>query len=724
MPVKHPASSGDTFYLSGDFRGATVNIKSILQADLHWQINREYMLRRVRKDWLEGILEPAQASHALLPLSLHSQAELVTNPWKAAHPRTQTRPSAPYTSSQILNVFDSANGNLLILGEPGSGKTITLLQLADELVRRAEADPKHPIPVILNLSSWEEAMPLEAWLIQELRGKYFMPLPVAQSWISKDIMTLLLDGLDEVPEDKRATCIAAINAYRQDHGPAQVAVCSRRIDYENQPQRLHLDAALIIQPLSQQQIHHFLARHSQGSVVATTLDQDKTLRQLAKTPLMLTIMLQASQEVSNQDWSHLLSTAAHRERLFDVYLKSVFSRRKAAEEDMEETIRRVLPWLARQMAAQGQSVFLLEDLGPEWLKTKYERWAFLIGYRILTALLLGIVVNLLYVFGLSPPQYAPRMFLAISAAALITSIFSLRLNNAATLFLNMALTALTTAWALNNWIGGLIGGLVLGIPGGALAIVIRDPHMTEKMHWSWKRTGVVMAAIILTEILIGVLIYRTMGLATLSTVTYWLLIAALPIGTGITLSFGRRPSLQMAPTVKPNQGTWQSMRNAVGIIIFLLLVLLPLSLPAGISRNLAQGRPPWQADGLLTSLNFLMATTGLVALPLSLFSGGAACLQHLMVRSILVSVEKLPWNLIRILDQATNCVLMQRVGGGYLFQHRLLQDYFADLQRKPNPIKRKRRNYEDSGSPEEPDPGSPREPATGGPGKQAYPGAE
>ena len=45
---------------------------------------------------------------------------------------------------------------LLILGNPGSGKTIALLQLAERLIKQTQQDMTKPIPVVFNLSSWRE----------------------------------------------------------------------------------------------------------------------------------------------------------------------------------------------------------------------------------------------------------------------------------------------------------------------------------------------------------------------------------------------------------------------------------------------------------------------------------------------------------------------------------------------------------------------------------------
>ena len=49
---------------------------------------------------------------------------------------------------KISHIFDEMNRALLILGAPGSGKTITLLQLTRDLITQVEQDrelcPAHP----------------------------------------------------------------------------------------------------------------------------------------------------------------------------------------------------------------------------------------------------------------------------------------------------------------------------------------------------------------------------------------------------------------------------------------------------------------------------------------------------------------------------------------------------------------------------------------------------
>ena len=43
----------------------------------------------------------------------------------------------------------------------------------------------------------------------------------------------------------------------------------------------------------------------------------------------------------------------------------------------------------------------------------------------------------------------------------------------------------------------------------------------------------------------------------------------------------------------------------------------------------------------------------------------------------------LPWDCVSFLDYAAERILLRKVGGGYIFLHRLLLDYFADLETKP-----------------------------------------
>ena len=189
----------------------------------------------------------------------------------------------------------------------------------------------------------------------------------------------------------------------------------------------------------------------------------------------------------------------------------------------------------------------------------------------------------------------------------------------------------------------------------------------------------------MVEIFVDAIIYLALGADALFTIAAFLQFIGLPsiaLG-GMVFFFGEsigvwRPSLRVAKTVVPNEGFWQSLRNAIGISLFLVPILLPLSLPIAWGYNYDHNQTLWGYSGLLFAIPIMLSSVGLTALPFSLLVGGAACLQQVIIRLILGSTEKLPWNFIRILDQATDRIILQKVGGGYIFQHRLLQDHFAN----------------------------------------------
>src|SRR6202022_981243 len=77
--------------------------------------------------------------------------------------------------------------------------------------------------------------------------------------------------------------------------------------------------------------------------------------------------------------------------------------------------------------------------------------------------------------------------------------------------------------------------------------------------------------------------------------------------------------------------------------------------------------------GLLVSL--LLGPVG--GLLVALLLGWLASWQHMLLRLILRITKVLPLHLTRFLDYATDCLLLHRAGGGYIFIHRTLLEHFA-----------------------------------------------
>ncbi|GCE12510.1 hypothetical protein KTT_23690 [Tengunoibacter tsumagoiensis] len=148
---------------------------------------------------------------------------------------------------------------MLILGEPGAGKTTLLLELASNCIEHALQDDTQPFPFVFLLSSWSEKYAsFYEWLIQQLMMTYLVPSQLAHKLMLNDQIFPLLDGLDEVNTQSQAACIKAINAYRQKHGLMPMVVTCRSADYNALPNKLLLTSAVVVKPLSTQQIDEYV----------------------------------------------------------------------------------------------------------------------------------------------------------------------------------------------------------------------------------------------------------------------------------------------------------------------------------------------------------------------------------------------------------------------------------------------------------------------------------
>ena len=65
--------------------------------------------------------------------------------------------------------------------------------------------------------------------------------------------------------------------------------------------------------------------------------------------------------------------------------------------------------------------------------------------------------------------------------------------------------------------------------------------------------------------------------------------------------------------------------------------------------------------------------------------GGAAVIQHYVLRLVLSYCSPAPFNLVRWLEAARQRGMLVRVGGGYRFYHELIQRHFADYEEPDYP---------------------------------------
>ncbi|MEO3788379.1 NACHT domain-containing protein [Actinocorallia sp. B10E7] len=109
---------------------------------------------------------------------------------------------------------------LVVLGTAGSGKTVLAVLLALELLARrlTQGEDDVPIPLVLSLESWDvQRQPFIDWLADRLRRDHPGLPPVdgvhpARRLLLERRVLPVLDGLDELPERRRAEVLDALNA--------------------------------------------------------------------------------------------------------------------------------------------------------------------------------------------------------------------------------------------------------------------------------------------------------------------------------------------------------------------------------------------------------------------------------------------------------------------------------------------------------------------------------
>jgi hypothetical protein len=133
----------------------------------------------------------------------------------------------------------------------------------------------------------------------------------------------------------------------------------------------------------------------------------------------------------------------------------------------------------------------------------------------------------------------------------------------------------------------------------------------------------------------------------------------------------------------PNEGIRRSVRRVRSILLIALglvvafLVLTPSSSPPSQAPDVS---PIEAVVGLLVVTVIFLGVYMVLLLPILLWAGGKASLQHLVLRYLLVRNGVAPWRYVRFLDEASDRLFLRKVGGGYVFVHRLLLEYFADLR--------------------------------------------
>lgn len=666
--------------------------KAQTQAQKENMQNRQVLLANVWRIWIMDVFEYIMHDNPVMDIQIKLIPDVIPDPWDSVKPRKSdakvVRPDIP-----IIDIFDGALGQLLILGSPGSGKTVALLNLARTLLNRAQLDDAEPIPLVLVLSSWKEDISFEDWILEELRLKYYVPSKIGQQLIQEQAFTLLLDGLDELESQYQEDRIHKINDYLAEQLRTKIAVCARTDAYMSLKTTLRLREAIELQPLDERQIVQYLNHvGDDGAKIQRLIDADKPLRELAHSPLMLRIMVQAFANVPAQDVPDFGNIDTQRNHLLGAYVNQTLAHVSNDAPYSKQELLGYLHEIAQKMLEHQTGVFYIEAISPNWL-TRIDYRHYVRQLRILVTFLSVSIMYLLPQLITSVLSGSPRdPSSGLLAFAIVTGLFAtsrlLKYHSILThvvigfvvatlnmiernlLFNPSVMTNLFLLIVDTTYTGMFSYGIwqtfhVLGGSMNHVTILERLQFERSEVKWTFFLVGFAPGGLFpqLFANVEATLLMR--GLA--------FLLGAVTLGL-LALFMSGHVSKSVENRITPNQGIKDTHKSALQMsLLFSLGMFLWIFMSVILIAS-------WQT-ALINSLNMLLR----VFFPVWLVFGGYSLLQHLIIRNTLSRRGTIVWELPKFLDFAASLILLRKVGGGYIFMHRYLLEYFASLDSSKEP---------------------------------------
>lgn len=303
--------------------------------------------------------------------------------------------------AELDEALDLQGNRLLLLGTPGAGKTTTLLHIAKRMVELARHDSTLSIPLMVNLSKLDlsprasgisfpfiskkvddqEAKDtrIEEWLVNEFSRYPGISHDIARKWVYEGRISALLDGLDEVDDQRRKEVVIVLNEMYLFRYPEQpIVVCSRIDEYlplqEVKETRLQLAGAITLQPLNEEQIASYL-KAACAEHLSEAINQDDALGEMARTPLTLSMMTLAYSSRESINIVSGRSLVQRRHDLMESYVAKMLQRNarrdqglpfdenpdndipKTEYEYSPESVNKYLGWLALRMSTRMQTAF-------------------------------------------------------------------------------------------------------------------------------------------------------------------------------------------------------------------------------------------------------------------------------------------------------------------------------------------------------------------------------
>lgn len=197
----------------------------------------------VREQWSDEVEHRQLRDPAVIPLSWAATARPVTAPTETVVGPQAGRVTRLSLDGRLEGDFHRAasqlaagfrqvpSSRLVVLGEPGAGKTVLAIMLTLGLL--ADRAPHSPVPVLLSVSGWDPVSEsLDDWIVGTLATSYYGGQPqVPRRLLNRRMLLPVLDGLDEIPEAARRNAVRGLN--EACGGGRGVVVTCRSVEYQD-----------------------------------------------------------------------------------------------------------------------------------------------------------------------------------------------------------------------------------------------------------------------------------------------------------------------------------------------------------------------------------------------------------------------------------------------------------------------------------------------------------
>ncbi|MGZ8219791.1 NACHT domain-containing protein [Methylomagnum sp.] len=190
---------------------------------------------------------------------------------------------------------------LMVLGQPGAGKSTFLRRIGLEALKGKEGKYEHALfPVLLELRRYPAGkLDLEQAIAKELGNCGFRePEESTKRLLEKGRLLVLLDGLDEIPSQHQSAVIDHIQDFVDQHHTNRFIASCRTAAYQSRFRRF---TDVLMADFDNEQIKQFInnwfssARHCEADTAARCWDtlnepDNAAAKELAQNPLLLTLL--------------------------------------------------------------------------------------------------------------------------------------------------------------------------------------------------------------------------------------------------------------------------------------------------------------------------------------------------------------------------------------------------------------------------------------------------